>query len=129
MDPHDVQIDMRDLGPVSGPYLSDAPPSPGTASAGLSSGSGGGNYMRTSSGKRIDRRLWVFAMVAAFTSVLLVFSMVMICLNHDERVWLPVMTFAVGVWTGQLPSTSQANGGGSSSKHRLPKSPSSLPAQ
>lgn len=124
MDPHDVQIDMRDLGPVSGPYLSDAPPSPGTASSGLA-----GNYMRTSSGKRIDRRLWVFAMVAAFTSVLLVFSMVMICLNHDERVWLPVMTFAVGVWTGQLPSTSQANGSGSSSKHRLPKSPSSLPAQ
>lgn len=124
MDPHDVQIDMRDLGPVSGPYLSDAPPSPGTASSGLA-----GNYMRTSSGKRIDRRLWVFAMVAAFTSVLLVFSMVMICLNHDERVWLPVMTFAVGVWTGQLPSTSQTNGGGSSSKHRLPKSPSSLPAQ
>lgn len=123
MDPHDVQIDMRDIGPTSRPYLSDAPPSPGTASSGLA-----GNYMRTSSGKRIDRRLWVFAMVAAFTSVLLVFSMVMICLGHDEGVWLPVMTFAVGVWTGQLPSNYQV-GGSSSSKHNQPKSPSSLPAQ
>lgn len=106
---------MRDLDPVSGPYLSDAPPSPGTVSSGLA-----GNYMRTSSGKRIDRRLWVFAMVAAFTGVLLVFSMVMICLGHDEGIWLPVMTFAVGVWTGQLPSTSQTNGSGSSSKHKKP---------
>lgn len=123
MDPHDVQIDMRDIGPASGPYLSDAPPSPGTASSGLT-----GNYMRTSSGKRIDRRLWVFAMVAAFTSVLLVFSMVMICLGHDEGIWLPVMTFAVGVWTGQLPSNYQSSGS-SSSKHHPPKSPSGLPAQ
>ena len=110
MDPHDVQIDMRDIGPTSGPYLSDAPPSPGTASSGIA-----GNYMRTSSGKRIDRRLWVFAMVAAFTSVLLVFSMVMICLGHDEGIWLPVMTFAVGVWTGQLPSNYQSSGSSSSS--------------
>lgn len=115
---------MRDLGPVSGPYLSDAPPSPGTASSGLT-----GNYMHTSSGKRIDRRLWVFAMVAAFTSVLLVFSMVMICLGHDEGIWLPVMTFAVGVWTGQLPSNYQSGGSSSSSKHHPPKSPSGLPAQ
>jgi len=126
MDPHDVQIDMRDIGPTSGPFLSDAPPSPGTTSAGASAG--GGNYMRTSSGKRIDRRLWVFAMVAAFTSVLLVFSMVMICLGHDEGIWLPVMTFAVGVWTGQLPGNYQSGGSSSSGKHG-PKSPSSLPAQ
>jgi hypothetical protein len=57
---------------------------------------------------------------------LLVFSMVMICLGHDEGIWLPVMTFAVGVWTGQLPSNYQSSGS-SSSKHAA-KSPSNLPA-
>lgn len=113
---HDIEMGQ-------GPYLSDAPPSPMSAdvSAGTSS-----NYMRTSSGKRIDRRLWVFAMVAAFTSVLLVFSMVMICLGHDEGIWLPVMTFAVGVWTGQLPSDYQSSGSRSSKRT---KSPSNLPVQ
>lgn len=74
--------------------------------------------MRTASGKKIDRRLWVFVMVAVFTLALLVFSMVMLCLGRDESVWLPIMTFSVGVWTGQLPGTSP----------NPPKSPSSPPA-
>lgn len=112
---HDIELGQ-------GPYISDAPPSPMSADV---SANTGGNYMRTSSGKRIDRRLWVFAMVAGFTSVLLVFSMVMICLGRDEGIWLPVMTFAVGIWTGQLPSNYQSSG--SSSKRA--KSQAGSPAQ
>lgn len=114
MNDHTIDIDDHV------PY--DAPPSPAALSDTPSSATGT-NYMRTSSGKRIDRRLWVFVMVAVFTLTLLVFSMVMICLGHAESVWLPVMTFAVGVWTGQLP-VNTASGSGS----ERAKSPEGLPA-
>ena len=102
------------------PYPSDAPPSPNALSDNPPTNSASDNYMRTVSGKKIDRRLCVFVMVAVFTAALMVFSMVMLCLGRDESVWLPVMTFAVGVWTGQLPM----NGTGSSAA----KSKASLPA-
>lgn len=95
MDPRDIE-----MGHI--PYPSDAPPSPLSVDV-TSSGGTNPNYMRTTSGKKIDRRLWVFVMVAVFTLALLVFSMVMLCLGRDESVWLPIMTFSVGVWTGQLP--------------------------
>lgn len=111
MDPHDIEIG-------GGPYPSDAPPSPLSVDVTSSSGANP-NYMRTTSGKKIDRRLWVFVMVAVFTLALLVFSMVMLCLGRDESVWLPIMTFSVGVWTGQLPGTNATP----------PKSPSSPPTQ
>lgn len=91
-------------------HLSDAPPSPGGVSDSFGSPNANtateadGPYMRTNSGRRVDRRLWVFVMAALFTTVVLVFSMAMICWRYDVQVWLPVMTFAVGVWTGQLPT-------------------------
>lgn len=114
MNDHTIDIDDHV------PY--DAPPSPAALSDTTSSAAGA-NYMRTTSGKRIDRRIWVFAMVAVFTTVLLVFAMVMICLGHDESVWLPVMTFAVGVWTGQLPVNTVSGG-----SKRTAKSPEGSPA-
>lgn len=97
MDLHDVE-----LGHV--PYPSDAPPSPNA----LSDNPPTDNYMRTASGKKIDRRLCVFIMVAVFTLALMAFSMVMLCIGRSESVWLPVMTFAVGVWTGQLPTNTSS---------------------
>lgn len=89
------------------PHLSDAPPSPGAPSESIgasTSSTDAGHYMRTSSGRRIDRRLCVFVMSAVFTLTVLVFAMAMICWRYDIEVWLPVITFAVGVWTGQLPT-------------------------
>ena len=109
MDPHDIEMGV-------GPFSSDAPPSPLSADT-TSSGATNPDVMRTASGKKLDRRLWVFVMVAVFTLALLVFSMVMLCLGRSESVWLPVMTFSVGVWTGQLPSMPSA----------VPKSPSNPP--
>ena len=105
---HDIEL--------GGPYPSDAPPSP--LSVDVTSSGANSNYMRTTSGKKIDRRLWVFVMVAVFTLALLVFSMVMLCIGRSESVWLPVMTFAVGVWTGQLPGTNTTP----------PKSPANSPS-
>jgi hypothetical protein len=107
---HDIELGQ-------GTYISDAPPSPLSADVTLSGANP--NYMRTTSGKKIDRRLWVFVMVAVFTLALMVFSMVMLCIGRSESVWLPIMTFALGVWTGQLPGTNATP----------PKSPSNSPAQ
>lgn len=101
MDLHDVE-----LGHV--PYPSDAPPSPNALSDNPPTNSTSDNYMRTASGKKIDRRLCVFIMVAVFTLALMAFSMVMLCIGRSESVWLPVMTFAVGVWTGQLPTNTSS---------------------
>ena len=115
MDPH-----MHDI-ELGGPYPSDAPPSP--LSVDVTSSGANSNYMRTTSGKKIDRRLWVFVMVAVFTLALLVFSMVMLCIGRSESVWLPIMTFAVGVWTGQLPTSGAASGAS-----RSTTSSGSLPA-
>lgn len=100
---HDIELGQ-------GPYISDAPPSPMSADVSANTGS---NYMRTSSGKRIDRRLWVYVMASLFTAVMLVFSMVMISVGRPTDIWLPIITFAVGVWTGQLPSNYQSSGSSS----------------
>lgn len=87
------------------PYPSDAPPSPNglsdnpTVSIDVATSD---NFMRTTSGKKIDRRLWVYVMSSLFTAVMLVFSMVMISVGRPTDIWLPIITFSVGVWTGQL---------------------------
>ncbi len=85
------------------PY--DAPPSPAPLSdnptVSIDVGTSD-NFMRTSSGKKIDRRLWVYVMSSLFTAVMLVFAMVMISIGRDVGIWLPIITFSVGVWTGQL---------------------------
>ncbi len=117
---HDIE-----LGHV--PYPSDAPPSPNGMSdnptVSIDVGTSD-NFMRTASGRKIDRRLWVYAMSSLFTFIMIVFAMVMIAIGRDTGIWLPIITFATGVWTGQL-----ALHAGAKTKRKPPKSPSSSPAQ
>ena len=85
----------------------DVPPSPGvipdaTDTAGTSAQNS--MLLRLSSGKKLDPRLFVYVMAAIFTFAMLAFSMAMICWHYDTQIWLPIITFSVGVWTGQLPS-------------------------
>lgn len=54
-------------------------------------------------GRKLDKRLLVYCVALLFTAVVMAFSLVMICLREDQtQVWLPVVTFTLGVWISEL---------------------------
>lgn len=71
------------------------------------------------SGRKLDKRLLVYCVAILFTAAVMVFSLVMICVRPDQtQVWLPVVTFTLGVWISELrqlhrPATPNASGAGS----------------
>lgn len=55
------------------------------------------------SGRKLDKRLLVYCVAILFTAVVMAFSLVMICVRPDQtQVWLPVVTFTLGVWISEL---------------------------
>lgn len=55
------------------------------------------------SGRKLDKRLLVYCVAILFTAAVMVFSLVMICVRPDQtQVWLPVVTFTLGVWISEL---------------------------
>lgn len=106
---------------ANGPYddthgasFVDIPPSPGQIpDEPMSAGSTTQNpaLIRLSSGKKLDPRLFIYLMAAIFTLAMLAFSMAMICWHYDTQIWLPIITFSVGVWTGQLPGVPKLRSG------------------
>jgi len=91
----------------------DLPPLPNALSAsdwstlgtqGSSSASQRSRYLTEFfTGKKLDKRLLVYCVAILFTAVVMAFSLVMIVLRPEQtQVWLPVVTFTLGVWISEL---------------------------
>ena len=54
-------------------------------------------------GRRLDKRILVYCVAILFTAVVMAFALVMISVRPDQtQVWLPVVTFTLGVWISEL---------------------------
>lgn len=91
----------------------DLPPLPNALSAsdwstlgtqGSSSASQRSRYLTEFfTGRKLDKRLLVYCVAILFTAAVMAFSLVMIVLRPEQtQVWLPVVTFTLGVWISEL---------------------------
>lgn len=75
----------------------------GTAGASATASDSSRYFREFFTGRRLDKRLLVYFVALGFTAVVMAFSMVMIVLRQEEtNVWLPVMTFVLGIWVSEL---------------------------